>query len=81
HVKRQGKSWIRVFPAKPITEKPLEDRLGKGKGSVEYWVAEMQPGKGLYEMLGVSDELGRQAYHLAARKLPFKPTFVTLPVL
>jgi large subunit ribosomal protein L16 len=81
HVKRQGKIWIRVFPDKPITEKPLEVRMGKGKGSVEYWVAEIQPGKVLYEMEGVSEELAREAFDLAARKLPFKTTFVTRTVM
>ena len=81
HVKRQGKIWIRVFPDKPITEKPLEVRMGKGKGSVEYWVAEIQPGKVLYEMEGVSEELAREAFNLAARKLPFKTTFVTRTVM
>ena len=81
HVKRQGKIWIRVFPDKPITKKPLEVRMGKGKGSVEYWVAEIQPGKVLYEMEGVSEELAREAFDLAARKLPFKTTFVTRTVM
>jgi large subunit ribosomal protein L16 len=81
HVKRQGKIWIRVFPDKPITNKPLEVRMGKGKGSVEYWVAEIQPGKVLYEMEGVSEELAREAFDLAARKLPFKTTFVTRTVM
>ncbi|MFC0120041.1 50S ribosomal protein L16 [Pseudoalteromonas xiamenensis] len=81
HIKRQGKIWIRVFPDKPITEKPLEVRMGKGKGSVEYWVAEIQPGKVLYEMEGVSEELAREAFDLASRKLPFKTTFVTRTVM
>jgi large subunit ribosomal protein L16 len=81
HVKRQGKIWIRVFPDKPITNKPLEVRMGKGKGSVEYWVAEIQPGKVLYEMEGVPEELAREAFDLAARKLPFKTTFVTRTVM
>ena len=71
-VKRQGKIWIRVFPDKPITEKPLEVRMGKGKGNVEYWVALIQPGKVLYEMDGVSEEIARQAFALAAAKLPIK---------
>ena len=73
-VKRQGKIWIRVFPDKPITEKPLEVRMGKGKGNVEYWVALIQPGKVLYEMDGVSEEIARQAFALAAAKLPIKTT-------
>ncbi|UDG79766.1 50S ribosomal protein L16 [Candidatus Steffania adelgidicola] len=76
-VKRQGKIWIRIFPDKPITEKPLEVRMGKGKGNVEYWVALIQPGKVLYEMDGVSEELAREAFKLAAAKLPIKTTFVT----
>ena len=76
HVKRQGKIWIRVFPDKPITEKPLEVRQGKGKGNVEYWVALVQPGKMLYEMSGVEEETAREAFRLAAAKLPVKTTFV-----
>ncbi|MBS2634284.1 50S ribosomal protein L16, partial [Salmonella enterica subsp. enterica serovar 1,4,[5],12:i:-] len=76
-IKRQGKIWIRVFPDKPITEKPLEVRMGKGKGNVEYWVALIQPGKVLYEMDGVPEELAREAFKLAAAKLPIKTTFVT----
>ena len=80
-VKRQGKIWIRVFPDKPITEKPLEVRMGKGKGNVEYWVALIQPGKVLYEMDGVSEEVARNAFALAAAKLPVKTTFVTKTVM
>ncbi|HHF3725116.1 TPA: 50S ribosomal protein L16 [Haemophilus influenzae] len=80
-VKRQGKIWIRVFPDKPITEKPLEVRMGKGKGNVEYWVALIQPGKVLYEMDGVSEEVARNAFALAAAKLPVKTTFVTKAVM
>ena len=80
-LKRQGKIWIRVFPDKPITEKPLEVRMGKGKGNVEYWVALIQPGKVLYEMDGVSEEIARQAFALAAAKLPIKTTFVTKTVM
>ncbi len=80
-VKRQGKIWIRIFPDKPITEKPLEVRMGKGKGNVEYWVALIQPGKVLYEMDGVSEELAREAFKLAAAKLPIKTTFVTKTVM
>ena len=76
-VKRGGKIWIRVFPDKPITKKPLEVRQGKGKGSVEYWVALIQPGKVLYEMQGVSEEVAREALGLAAAKLPFKTAFVS----
>ena len=81
HVKRGGKIWIRVFPDKPITEKPLEVRQGKGKGNVEYWVAQIQPGRMLYEMQGVTEELAREAFGLAAAKLPLKTTFVTRTVL
>ncbi|TQV67318.1 50S ribosomal protein L16 [Exilibacterium tricleocarpae] len=81
HVKRGGKIWIRVFPDKPITEKPLEVRQGKGKGNVEYWVALIQPGKVLYEMEGVSEELAREAFSLAAAKLPITTTFVKRTVM
>ena len=80
-VKRQGKIWIRVFPDKPITEKPLEVRQGKGKGNVEYWVCQIQPGRVLYEMDGVPEEVAREAFALAASKLPFKTTFVTRTVM
>ena len=80
-VKRQGKIWIRVFPDKPITEKPLEVRQGKGKGNVEYWVCQIQPGRVLYEMEGVPEEVAREAFVLAASKLPFKTTFVTRTVM
>jgi len=75
HVKRGGKIWIRVFPDKPISKKPLEVRMGSGKGSVEYWVAEVKPGTMLYELQGVSEELAREAFRLAAAKLPVKTTF------
>ncbi len=81
HIKRQGKIWIRVFPDKPITSKPLEVRMGKGKGNVEYWVCQIQPGKVLYEMDGVPAELAREAFTLAAAKLPIKTTFVTKTVM
>ncbi len=81
HIKRQGKIWIRVFPDKPITEKPLEVRMGKGKGNVEYWVAQIQPGRVLYEMDGVSEELAREAFTLAAAKLSVQTTFVTRKVM
>ena len=76
HVRRGGKVWIRVFPDKPITKKPLEVRQGKGKGSVEYWVALIQPGRVLYEMEGVAEEDARRAFALAAAKLPFPTVFV-----
>ena len=80
-VKRGGKIFIRVFPDKPITQKPLEVRMGKGKGSVEYWVAEIKPGKMLYEIEGVADDLAREAFALAAAKLPLKTTIVTRTVM
>jgi large subunit ribosomal protein L16 len=76
YVKRGGKLWIRVFPDKPITEKPIEVRMGSGKGNVEYWVAKIQPGKMLYEMEGVTEETAREAFALAAAKLPIATTFV-----
>lgn len=72
HIKRGGKVWIRVFPDKPITQKPLEVRQGKGKGNVEYWVAQIKPGKILFEMEGVSREIAIEAFNLAKAKLPFK---------
>ncbi|MBO6226903.1 MAG: 50S ribosomal protein L16, partial [Shewanella sp.] len=81
HIKRQGQIWIRVFPDKPITSKPLEVRMGKGKGNVEYWVCQIQPGKVLYEMNGVSEVIAREAFALAAAKLPIKTTFVTKTVM
>lgn len=81
HIKRQGQIWIRVFPDKPITSKPLEVRMGKGKGGVEYWVAQIQPGKVLYEIEGVSEELAREAFALAAAKLPLATTFVKRTVM
>ncbi|WP_127475858.1 50S ribosomal protein L16 [Sulfurivermis fontis] len=81
HVKRGGKIWIRVFPDKPITQKPLEVRMGNGKGNVEYWVAQIQPGKMLYEMEGVGEDIAREAFRLAAAKLPLKTAFVTRTVL
>ena len=76
YIKRGGKIWIRVFPDKPITNKPLEVRQGKGKGNVEYWVAQIKPGKMLYEMEGVTEEIAREAFRLAASKLPFATSFV-----
>jgi len=75
YVKRGGRIWIRLFPDKPITKKPLEVRQGKGKGNVEYWVAQVQPGKMLYEMEGVTEEIARKAFELAAAKLPVQTTF------
>jgi large subunit ribosomal protein L16 len=76
HVKRGGNVWIRVFPDKPITKKPAETRMGKGKGSPELWVAVVKPGRILYEMEGVTVEVAREAMRLAAHKLPFKTRFV-----
>ncbi len=81
YIKRGGKIWIRVFPDKPITKKPLEVRQGKGKGNVEYWVAQVQPGKVLYEVQGVSEELAREAFTLAAAKIPVATTFVKRSVM
>ena len=77
HVKRGAKVWIRVFPDKPITKKPLEVRQGKGKGNVEYWVAQVKPGTILYEMEGVSEDLAREAFRLAGAKLPVRTAFAT----
>lgn len=76
HIKRGGKVWIRIFPDKPISKKPLEVRMGKGKGNVEYWVAQIQPGKVLYEMEGVEERVAMEAFHLAAAKLPIKTSIV-----
>jgi large subunit ribosomal protein L16 len=80
-VRRGGQIWIRVFPDKPITQKPLEVRQGKGKGNVEYWVAQIKPGKVLYEMEGVTEEEARDAFKLAAAKLPFTTAFVKRVVM
>jgi len=77
HIKRGGRIWIRIFPDKPISKKPAEVRMGNGKGNPEYWVAEIQPGKVLYEMDGVNEALAREAFALAAAKLPISTTFVT----
>ncbi len=81
HVKRGGKIWIRIFPDKPITKKPLEVRMGKGKGSVEYWVAQIKPGTMLYEIQGIPEELAREAFKLAAAKLPVKTTFAARTIM
>ena len=80
HIKRGGRIWIRVFPDKPITQKPIGVRMGGGKGNPEYFVSEIQPGKMLYEMDGVSEDLARQAFELAAAKLPIPTVFVTRQV-
>ena len=81
HIKRGGKIWIRVFPDVPVSKKPLEVRMGKGKGNVEYWVCTIQPGRVLYEMEGVNETIAREAFRLAAAKLPFKTTFVSRTVM
>lgn len=76
HVKRGGKIWIRIFPDKPLTKKPAETRMGKGKGGVELWVASVLPGRVLYEMEGVKEDIAREAFRLAAHKLPVKTRFL-----
>jgi large subunit ribosomal protein L16 len=81
HVRRGGQIWIRVFPDKPITQKPLEVRQGKGKGNVEYWVAQIKPGRVLFEMEGVTEVVARAACRLAAAKLPFPTAFVKRSVM
>jgi large subunit ribosomal protein L16 len=81
HVKRGGKVWIRVFPDKPISKKPLEVRQGKGKGAVEYWVAQVQPGRVLYEMEGVTEAVAKEALTLAASKLPIATAIVRRAVM
>ena len=81
HVKRGANIWIRVFPDKPITKKPLEVRQGKGKGNVEYWVAQVQPGRMLYEIQGVDEKLAREAFRLAAAKLPVQTAFSLRTIL
>jgi large subunit ribosomal protein L16 len=81
YIKRGGKIWIRIFPDKPITKKPLEVRQGKGKGNVEYWVSLVQPGKVLYEIQGVTREIAQEAFKLAAAKLPVKTEFVVREVM
>ncbi|MCL5260947.1 MAG: 50S ribosomal protein L16 [Gammaproteobacteria bacterium] len=81
HVKRGGRLWIRLFPDKPITKKPLEVRQGKGKGSVEYWVAVVKPGKVLFEIEGVTEEMAKKAFALAAAKLPVNTVFVKRTIM
>ena len=81
HMKRQGRVWIRIFPDIPVSSKPAEVRQGKGKGNVEYWVAQIQPGRVLYEVEGVSEQLAREAFDLAAAKLPVQTTFVKRSVM
>jgi len=77
YIKRGGKIWIRVFPDKPISKKPAETRMGKGKGNPEYWVAVVKPGRVLYEMEGVPEEIAKEAFRLAAHKLPVATRFLT----
>jgi large subunit ribosomal protein L16 len=81
HIKRGGKVWIRIFPDKPITKKPLEVRQGSGKGNVEYWVALVQPGRVMFEIEGVPEDLAREALGLAAAKLPVKTAFVARTIM
>ncbi len=81
HVKRGGKIWIRIFPDKPVSKKPLEVRMGSGKGNVEYWVALVQPGRMMFEIEGVTEDLAREALGLAAAKLPIKTTFETRTIM
>ncbi len=81
HVKRGGKIWIRIFPDKPISAKPLEVRQGKGKGNVDHWAARVQPGRVIYEIEGVAEDVAREAFRRAAAKLPVKTTFVHRTVL
>ncbi len=81
YIKRGGKIWIRIFPDVPVTKKPLEVRMGKGKGNVEYWVAKVQPGRVLYELEGVTEEIAREALRRAAAKLPVKTVFVSRTVM
>jgi large subunit ribosomal protein L16 len=77
YIKRGGNVWVKIFPDKPITEKPAETRMGSGKGSPEYWVAVVKPGRVLFELAGVSEDIAREAFRLAAHKLPVKTRFVT----
>ena len=77
YIKRGGKVWIKVFPNKPITKKPAETRMGKGKGAPEYWVAPVKPGRVMFEIAGVSEEVAREALRLASHKLPVKTKFLT----
>lgn len=81
YMKREGALWIKIFPDKPITKKPLEVRMGKGKGAVEYWVAQIKPGKILFEMSGVDEQLASEAFNLAAAKLPVATTIVKRTVM
>ena len=77
HIKRRGRVWIRIFPDKPVTKKPAETRMGKGKGSVDHWVAVVKPGRVMFELVGVSENVAREAMRLASHKLPIKTRFLT----
>lgn len=79
HIKRGGKVWIKIFPDRPVTAKPAETRMGKGKGSPEYWVAVVKPGRIMFELAGVKEEVAREAMRLASHKLPIKTKFVKRP--
>jgi len=81
YIRRGGKVWIRIFPDVPVTKKPLEVRMGKGKGNVEYWVAKVQPGRVVFELEGVDEEIAREAFRLAAAKLPIRTAFVNRTVM
>ena len=76
HIKRRGRVWIRIFPDKPVTQKPAETRMGKGKGSVDHWVAVVKPGRVMFELVGVSEDMAREAMRLATHKLPIKTRFL-----
>jgi len=76
HIRRRGKVWIRIFPDKPVTKKPAETRMGKGKGSVDHWVAVVRPGRVMFELAGVSEDVAREAMRLASHKLPIKTRFL-----
>jgi large subunit ribosomal protein L16 len=76
HIKRRGRVWIRIFPDKPVTQKPAETRMGKGKGSVDHWVAVVKPGRVMFELVGVSENMAREAMRLASHKLPIKTRFL-----
>ena len=76
HIKRRGRVWIRIFPDKPVTQKPAETRMGKGKGSVDHWVAVVKPGRIMFELVGVSENVAREAMRLASHKLPIKTRFL-----
>ena len=81
YIKRQGKTWIRIFPDKPVSKKPAEVRMGNGKGNVEYWIAKIQPGKILYELSGINEKIARRAFYLASNKLPIRTTFISRKII